>query len=296
MTKEGNGTVTVQGQIAATADTALQVRPLSGAMGAEITGVDLAAEMDEGLFAQIRQAFLDHIVLVFPDQDLTPAAQIAFTARFGPVEEHPLRSRVGLPEHPEVLVMVNRPGERAARNDIWHSDISFAPMPPLGSVLYALEVPEGRGDTMFCNMVRAFENLSPGMQRMLRGLRALHSAEGLARRNNEEVNNGLPIATVPDPVEHPVVRTHPDTGRPALFVNPWFTERFSDMTVAESRPLIEFLSGEATRPENVYRHRWRRHDVLMWDNRAAMHYAVRDFDERAVRIMHRTTAAGDRPA
>ena len=105
----------------------------------------------------------------------------------------------------------------------------------------------------------------------------------------------LPIPDLPRPAEHPVVRTHPETGRRSLYINPWFTERFTDMTPAESRPLIEYLSAEATRPENVYRHRWRRHDVLMWDNRVAMHYAVRDYDENAVRIMHRTTAAGDRP-
>lgn len=287
--------MTAQAHTASDAEQRLTVRPLCGALGAEVSGVDLAGRLDDAVFAEIRQAFVDHIVLVFPDQDWSPADQVAFTARFGVVEAHPLRSRAGLAEHPEILVIVNRPGERAARNDIWHSDISFAERPPLGSVLYGLEVPEGFGDTMFCNMVKAFEALPPGMQRMLRGLTALHSAEGLARRNNEEQNNALPIAAVPDPVEHPVVRTHPDSGRSALYVNPWFTERFANMTAAESRPLIDFLSAEATRPENVYRHRWRRHDVVMWDNRAAMHYAVRDYDDSMVRIMHRTTAAGERP-
>jgi len=279
----------------AAAGAGFKVQPLCGALGAEISGLDLSKDLDDATFAAVQQAFHDHIVLVFPDQEIAPAQQVAFTARFGPVEEHPLRSRVGLPDHPEVLVMVNRPGERAARNDFWHSDISFSEKPPLGSVLYGLEVPEGFGDTMFCNMEKALQNLSPGMQSMLGGLTALHSAEGLIRRNNEEENNGLPIADLPQPAEHPVVRTHPGTGRKSLFINPWFTESFAGMTAAESRPLIDFLCAEATKPENVYRHRWRRHDVLMWDNRVAMHYAVRDYDENAVRIMHRTTAAGDRP-
>ncbi len=273
----------------------IQPRPLCGALGAEIAGLDLSQPLSDDVFAEVEAAFHEHVVLVFPDQHWTPAQQVAFTARFGPVEEHPLRSRPGLPEHPEVLVLVNKPGTRGARNDIWHSDISFSETPPLGSVLYGIQVPEGFGDTMFCNMVRAYAKLSPALQEMLRPLKALHSASGLAARNNAGDNNASPITQVPDPVEHPVVRTHPGNGRPALYVNPWFTERFSGMTVEESRPLLDFLAAEATRPENVYRHRWRQHDVIMWDNRQAMHYAVRDYDETDIRIMHRTTALGDRP-
>jgi len=270
-------------------------RALTGALGAEIAGLDLSRPLDDAVFAEVEAAFHEHVVLVFPDQNWTPAQQVAFTARFGPVEEHPLRSRPGLPEHPEVLVLVNKPGTRGARNDIWHSDISFSETPPLGSVLYGLQIPEGRGDTMFCNMIRAYAALSPALREMLRPLRALHSAAGLAQRNNAGDNNASPIAEVPDAVEHPVVRTHPGSGRLALYINPWFTERFAGMTHEESRPLIDFLCTEATRPENVYRHRWRPRDVVMWDNRAAMHYAVRDYDETMVRIMHRTTALGDRP-
>jgi taurine dioxygenase len=270
-------------------------RPLCGALGAAIAGVDLSQPLSDALFAEIEAAFHEHVVLVFPDQHWTPAQQVAFTARFGPVEEHPLRSRAGLPEQPEVLVLVNKPGDRGARNDIWHSDISFSETPPLGSVLYGLQVPEGYGDTMFCNMVAAYAALSPALQAMLRPLKALHSAAGLAARNNAGDNNARPITQLPEPAEHPVVRTHPGNGRLALYVNPWFTERFSGMTVEESRPLLDFLAKQATRPENVYRHRWRQHDVVMWDNRAAMHYAVRDYDENRIRIMHRTTALGDRP-
>ena len=270
-------------------------RPLCGALGAEIAGIDLSQPLADEVFAEIEAAFHEHIVLVFPDQHWTPAQQIAFTARFGPVEEHPLKSRPGLPEHPEVLVLLNQPGDRGPRNDIWHSDISFDETPPLGSVLYGLQVPEGYGDTMFCNMVAAYANLSPALREVLRPLRALHSAAGLAARNNAGNTNASPIAQVPDAVSHPAVRSHPGSGKLALYVNPWFTQCFDGMTEAESRPLLDFLAAEATRPENVYRHRWRQKDVVMWDNRAAMHYAVRDYDETQIRIMHRTTALGDRP-
>lgn len=270
-------------------------RPLCGALGAEIAGIDLSQPLSDEIFAEIEAAFHEHIVLVFPEQDWTPAQQVAFTARFGPVEEHPLRSRPGLPEQPEVLVLVNKPGDRGPRNDFWHSDISFDATPPLGSVLYGLQVPEGYGDTMFCNMVAAYKNLSPKLQEVLRPLRALHSAAGLAARNNAGDTNANAITQVPDPVSHPVVRTHPGSGKLALYVNPWFTQCFEGMTPDESRPLLDFLAAEATRPENVYRHRWRQKDVVMWDNRAAMHYAVRDYDETQIRVMHRTTALGDRP-
>lgn len=279
-------------------DTAIKqisVRKLAGALAAEVGGVDLSQPLGDDVLAAVREAFHENLVLLFRGQRVTPARQVAFTRHFGPVEGHPLRSRRGLDEHPEILVLENRPGQPGARNDFWHSDISFAEQPPLGSVLQAIEVPEGRGDTMFCNMYAAYDELSDGMRRMLDGLTALHSGEPLAHRN-ADANDGLPITDVPPPAEHPVVRTHPETGRRALFINEYFTQRFTGMTVEESRPLIEFLCAHATRPENVYRHRWRAGDVLMWDNRCAMHYAVRDYDDTMPRLMHRTTAAGDRPS
>ena len=170
-------------------------------------------EIGNDVFAEVKAAFHEHLVVVFPDQHLTPDQQIAFTARFGPVEEHPLRTRPGMAEHPEILVLMNKPGERAPRNDRWHSDISYTERPPLGSVLYGLQVPEGRGDTMFCNMAKAFTDLSPAMQEMLRPLSALHSAAPVAARNNAGGTNANKITEVPAPVAHPVVRSHPDTGR-----------------------------------------------------------------------------------
>jgi taurine dioxygenase len=273
----------------------LTITALGGALGGEATGIDLAKPLNDGDFAEVERAFAAHLVLVIRDQKLAPADQVAFTRRFGAVEPHPLRSRRGADGFPEVLVIENRPGLPGARNDEWHSDITCSERPPALSVLQALVVPQALGATMYCNMYRAYETLSAGMRRMLDGMTALHSAESLVRRNNEPGTDALPIAEAPPPVSHPVVRTHSVTGRPALFVNPSFTNGFDGMTREESAPLLAFLYGHATRPENVYRHAWRPGDVVMWDNRCTMHYAVHDYDETTPRLMHRTTAAGERP-
>ncbi len=273
----------------------MEVRKLGVALGAEIRGVDLSRPLDSDGVDFVRNAFLEHIVLVIRDQSLAPAAQIAFTELFGAVEPHPLGSRPGLPDFPQLMVLENRPGKPGARNDFWHSDISHAERPPAVSLLHALEVPDGRGDTMFCNMYAAYEQLSAGMRSLLENLSALHSGEATAKRNREAATDALPIPEVPPPVAHPVVRTHPETGRKALYVNPFFTQRFTDMSEAESAPILDYLHAHATRPENIYRHHWAKGDVLMWDNRCAMHYAVKDYDENTPRFMHRTTAAGDRP-
>jgi taurine dioxygenase len=273
----------------------LDVVPLTGALGSRVAGVDLSSDLDDATMEAIGKAFLNHHVLVFPEQALSPERQVAFTRRFGAVEPHPLGSRRGVEGFPEVLVLQNRPGKPGARNDGWHSDITCSERPPALSVLHALEVPENRGDTMFCNMVRAYETLSQGMQAMLARMTALHSAEDLVRRNNEPGTDALPIPECPPPAIHPVVRTHPESGSRALFVNPGFTIAFEDMTREESAPLLAWLYDWSTQHHNIYRHRWQKGDVLMWDNRSVMHYAVHDYDETMPRLMHRTTAAGDRP-
>ena len=204
----------------------MNIEALSGALGAEVRGIDIDRPIGDDDFENLTRAFGDHLVLVFPDQKLSPGEQVAFTARFGAVEPHPLRSRRGVDGFPEVLVIENRPGLPGARNDEWHSDITCSEYPPALSVLQALTVPRGRGATMYCNMYRAYETLSDGMRRMLDGLTALHSAESLVRRNNEPGSDALPIAETPPPVRHPVVRTHTVTGMRALFVNPGFTIGF----------------------------------------------------------------------
>lgn len=273
----------------------LEIAQLGAALGAEVRGADLSQPLDAASLAFVREAFLEHIVLVFRGQSLPPEAQVSFTEHFGAVEPHPLASRPGLPGLPQLMVLQNKPGKPGARNDFWHSDISHAEHPPAVSLLHALEVPAGRGDTMFCNMYAAFEQLSTGMRGMLEGLQALHSGEATARRNREAVTDAQLITEVPPPVAHPVVRTHPESGRKALYVNPFFTQRFTDMNEEESAPILKYLYEQATRPENIYRHHWAKGDVLMWDNRCAMHYAVKDYDENMPRHLHRTTAAGDRP-
>lgn len=275
----------------------MKVTPLCGALGARVEGLDLAADISNAEFAALHEAFLDHLVLVFPEQDLPPEAHVGFTRRFGPVEPHPLRSRRGAEGFPEVLVLENKPGQPGARNDRWHSDITCAERPPALSVLHALTIPGGgRGDTMFCNMYAAYDGVSAGLRAMLDRLSAQHNAEWLAVRNSEPGSDGLPIQEIPPPVTHPVVRTHPESGRRALFVNPGFTIGFEGWSRAESAPLLSHLYARATAPENVYRHRWSQGDVLMWDNRCTMHYAVYDYDDSMPRLMHRTTAAGDRPS
>ncbi len=269
----------------------LKTRRLSGALGAEILGIDLSQPLDDPTFAEIHDVFLDNVVIVFPGQTITPAQQAAFMARFGRVEPHPLGSRRGVDAHPQVMVLENLPGKLGPRNDIWHSDLSYDEVPPAASMLYAITVTEGRADTMFCNMYAAYEELSEGLRRVLSGLKAMHTAESLVL----EVPSRLSVTQAPPAVEHPVVRTHPESGRQALYVNPWFTSHFAGWTPEESRPLLDYLCRRATRPENVYRHHWRVGDVLMWDNRCAMHYGVRDYDDTMPRLMHRVTASGDRP-
>ena len=249
----------------------LTTRKLTGALGAEVVGVDLAALDDETSLA-IRRAFLEHGVLVFRDQDLTPEAHKAFGRRFGALHAHPVAK--GVEGHPEILLLENRGKDRTI-TEVWHSDVTCERRPPAISILHARVLPEYGGDTMWANQYLAFERLSVGMRRMLSGLRAVHRAFEL-----EAV--------------HPVVRTHPETGRKALFVNAGFTRCFEAMTEDESRPLLRYLVEQATTPDLCYRHRWSPGDVAMWDNRCVMHFAVHDYGDEQ-RVMHRVTVQGDEP-
>jgi len=273
---------------------ALSIRPGSGALGAVIEGIDIG-KLNPGQVDAIRATLDEYSVLVFPDQKLTPAEQIAFTAHFGPVEQHPLYRSAILDGHPEILVLEHKNNEWVnGRNDVWHSDITFSEQPPLGSVLYCRAITEGFGDTLFCSMRRAYDALSPGLQQMLKQLSAEHSSSRMVERNNSQSYN-VSIDNVPPPVSHPVVRTNQSNGKKNLFVNPIYTIRFSGMTEEESDPLLNFLYQQATRPDNIYRHRWKVDDVVMFDNRCAMHYVVFDYGPDMHRLMHRTTAAGEKP-
>ena len=271
------------------------VTPLTEAVGARIDSVDLSRPLAPDAVEAIRAALFEYVALVIRGQDLSVAQQLALTEHFGTAVPHPLSARPGLDPDGLCIVFENRPGLRGARNDFWHSDISCAPRPPAVSILHAVTVPAGRGDTMFCNMYSAWERLSPGLQAMLAPLTAVHDGEAIRSRNRQADTDSPPELHMPPPSTHPVVRRHPETGRAAMYTNTFFTSNFTGMTERESRPLLELIEQIATEPDNVYRHRWQPGDVVMWDNRCAMHYAHYDYGCDEPRRMHRTTVGGERP-
>lgn len=281
----------------------IEVRPVSGALGAEIAGVDLSRPLDNRQGAEIDRAFAAYKVVFFRDQHLTPEQQIAFSARFGKPQRMPFVAPH--PQHPEIIVVLKEADEEriSTFGGTWHSDFSFLPEPPAATCLYALEVPEVGGDTLWIDMVRAFETLSPGLQSTLEGLRALHSGaptygtdnaglSGQRLSRSMEIERGNPEADYE--TAHPVVCRHPVTGDKALFVNPVYSLRFADMTAEESRPLLDHLQDHAQRPEFTCRFRWTPGALALWDNRVTQHLAVNDYDGSR-RLLHRTTIAGGKP-
>jgi taurine dioxygenase len=262
------------------------VKRLTGSIGAEVNRVILNESLDDTTFAAIHQAFLDHNVLVFRGQFLEPSTQKAFANRWGNPFNAPYLKELEIPNHPEVMAQENRGKVNAYTTEIWHSDQSFMPAPPAHSILSAQVLPEAGGDSMFANQYIAYETLSDGMKRVLRELRAWHGGAKLATRHGS--TNSVPAQS------QPVGRTHPQTGRKALFVNPLYSYCIDGWTEAESRGLLDFLFEQGCRPEFTYRHRWAPGDVIVWDNRCTLHYAVHDYGE-AARVMHRVTVAGDVP-
>lgn len=274
----------------------IEIKKLTPHIGAEVLGVKIGPDLTGDDIAVIRQAYLDHQVLVFRDQDIGPDDQIAFTEHFGAVEPHPLRARAGHPEYENLLVLENNAQRRGARNDFWHSDITCVERPPSATFLHAIKVPVGRGDTLICNMYRAWDDLDPGLKAKLDTAEAEHSGEAIRRRNLAAQTDGNRDMDVPPPEVHPVVRRHPETGRRALYVNKFFTTRILGLTDEENTAAMDAIEAAATRDDNIYRHKWRPGDALMWDNRCTMHFAEYDYAPDDHRLMHRTTAAGDRPA
>ncbi len=275
----------------------ITVKPISGALGAEIEGVDLSKELSNETFDDIHQAFLDHVVIFFRDQHLTHDQHKAFGRRFGTLNIHPYVK--GMDGHPEIMQIVKEPEDRINFGGGWHSDMSFLEEPALGSILYAREVPPYGGDTLWANQYLAYETLSSGMKKMLEGLKAVHTAKGeySERGASAQKRKGMEVATADDDTpafEHPVVRTHPETGRKALYVNPAFTEKFVGMTRRESRPLLNFLFEHCTQEPYTCRFRWTKNAIAFWDNRAAQHFALNDYHGHR-RHMERVTVNGDRP-
>jgi alpha-ketoglutarate-dependent taurine dioxygenase len=283
----------------------LDVRLLSGNIGAEIRGLDVR-NLDDATVAAIRQVWLERKVVFFPGADLDPESHLTFAARFGePTEGHPVIPGIdGRPEVFEIDYSAFRSlystyGQVSDRNRgvYWHTDVTFVKRPPLGSILRAVVAPPNGGDTMFSNQAAAYAGLSPALQRFLDGLTAVHDGEAQFRGILDSVGQGTwegETFTSLEPVEHPVVRTHPETGEKSLFVNPGFTSYIKDLTAGESEALLTYLYNHSVKPEYTVRYHWRTGDVGFWDNRATQHSVVGDFGDQP-RVIQRITLRGDQP-
>lgn len=275
----------------------IEVEPVTGTVGAVVRGVDLAEPLDEATVAAIRSAFLEHHVHFFRDQDLSAEAQLRFGRCFGELDTHPFVE--GTEEHPEVIEIITEADDRLNFGGGWHSDVTFLDEPDLGSILYAIEVPSYGGDTLFADQHAAYDALSDTMKELLDGLVARHSAgpqyaEGGYSTLSKSMKTKSSGHAADRVVCHPLVRTHPETGKKALYVNPAFTVGIEGMRLDESMALLGFLFNHAVREPFTCRFRWSRGSVAMWDNRSVQHYALFDYRGQR-RHMRRITVKGDRP-
>ena len=273
----------------------LQIKKVAGALGAEIRGADLGGSLSAEMVAEIRTALLEHLVVFFRDQNLTVAKFLAFACTMGEPIQYPLLK--GLPGYPDVIEVSKLENERANFGGVWHSDTAYLERPAMASMLLAREVPPTGGDTLFANQYLAYETLSPGLRRMLDGLVAVNSsakADATRTREDRVRKDGREDARNEYLADHPAVRTHPETGRKALYVNIAHTVRFKDMTDEESAPLLSYLFQHQTRPELTCRFGWQVGSLALWDNRCAQHNAVNDYHGYR-RVMHRITLGGDKP-
>ena len=272
----------------------MQVKRVAGALGAEISGVSLKS-LSERETADIRKAWLEHLVVFFRDQPLSPAEFMAFARRIGKPIEYPFVK--GIEGFPEIIEVKKLEHERVNFGGVWHSDTAYLEVPPMASMLIAREVPPHGGDTLFANMYLAYETLSPGMQRMLEGLVAVNeSAKADVTRTREDrlKTDGSDKVGRNLTAEHPVVRTHPESGRKALYVNAGHTTHFRGFNEEESAPLLDFLFRHQVKLEHTCRFSWQVGSIALWDNRCAQHNPVNDYHGFR-RVMHRITLAGDRP-
>lgn len=286
-----------------TGRSSFEIRPFVGPLGAEVLGLDLTQPLADEDFASLHRAHLAHHVLVFRDQRITPAQQIAFSRRFGPLQIHVLR-QFQLPEHPEILVVSNVRDAAGApiglgdAGQYWHSDLSYKEIPSLGSMLHAKELPADGGDTLFANQHLAYESLPLNLKVALEGLQAEHSYlckyEELRARNPWRPKLTQQQLDEVKPVLQPMVRTHPETGRKALFVSEHFTTRIDGLANGASREFLQTLFEHSSQQRFVYRHRWQPHDMVFWDNRSVTHLAA-GCPEDQRRRLNRTTIEGDKP-
>ena len=276
---------------------AVRITPLGPSIGAEIGGVDLSQPLDDAIIDAIRDALMEHKVICFRGQDITPEQQLAFGRRFGDVSVHPFVPHL---EHlPEIMVLDNHKDNPVFSTDIWHSDETFREVPPMGSILRCVRRPEVGGDTLWADMCAAHDGLSDKMQSFLSGLEAIHDFKNFRHKFDhlEPMERHHKLAEMeielPNPA-HPVIRTHPVTGRKALFVNEQFTIGIKGMRADESEALLRFLYTLPRIPEYQFRFHWEENSIVFWDNRPTQHYAANDYYPRR-RTMHRVTIKGDRP-
>ena len=276
----------------------LSVTRIGAALGAEVQGVDLGQPLSDEEVTALRGALAEHLVLRIRGQNLDAARLKRFGEQMGPLFIHP--NLVAQGAHPEVITIRKEPGDSNVIGAEWHTDTTCMDHPPLGAILHALEVPALGGDTLFANQYLAYEALSPAMQALLLDLNAVHNDSRVAgpqaalnsrRSVQTREQNWTKIETV-----HPVVHTHPETGRRALYVNIAYTRHFENMTEAESAPLLEFLFAHAVRPEFSFRFQWQRGDVLIWDNRALKHIAMNDYPGERREMIRVQLASAHRPA
>jgi taurine dioxygenase len=277
----------------------IEVRPLAGSLGAEIGGVDLASAKDNRTWDEIQRAFVEYQVIVFRKQSLIPDDIMAVGSRFGTPSDYPFAK--GIDGYPKIFDIIKEPHETKNFGGGWHSDTTYLPKPPLATMLYAKETPEFGGDTLFANQYAAYDALSLGMKRLVDGLTGVNSASLKHAGGRQTYHANIASMKVhntekADEYEaaHPAARTHPETGRKALYVSRSHTIRFQDMEEAESRPLIEYLAVHAARPEFTCRVRWAPGTFTVWDNRCVQHYAVNDYHGQR-RWMQRLTVGPERP-
>lgn len=270
----------------------LQVKRLSGSIGAEVRGLRLRPDMPDAVIAELRRIWLDNCVLFFRDQDLAAQELAAFARRFGEVVHYPFLK--GLEEAPEVIPVVKLENERTNFGGLWHADTTYLPQPPMATMLIARELPPFGGDTLFASCCAAYDALSDGMKRMLAPLRAVFSSSKAEQTRTREDRAPDEKRRVLEAV-HPVIRTHPETGRKSLYVNFGHTLRFEDMTVEESAPILDYLFAHQVKPEFTCRFQWEPGSIAFWDNRCALHNPVNDYHGYK-RLLHRVTLAGGTPA
>lgn len=273
----------------------ISIRPVAGALGAEISGVDLSRDLNDETIAEIRQALLDHLVIFFRGQDISPEQHLAFTRRFGEIVQYPLVK--GLKDYPDIIPVVKLEHERVNFGGLWHTDTTYLEEPPLGSVLLAREVPPTGGDTLFANLYLAYETLSEGMKELLaplKGVNVSSKAQVSETRKERLKTDAKAPADTALSATHPVVRTHPETGKKSIYVSFAHTARFEGMSEAESRPILDYLFEHQIKPEFTCRFSWQPGSIAFWDNRSTLHNPINDYHGYK-RVMHRITLAGDKP-